>query len=239
MKKIPLIAAALAGALLATAAVAGARPAASKPVDITVWHAQTDSAQKTIHALVAKFNKTHPGIVVHDELGSNGDEMVQKLQAVIGSDNYPDIAYVYGSDVPNVSQSSKVVDISKDIKATRLRLEQPLPGGSQHGDGRLEDRRLPGRDRQPGRRLQQEAAQGRRRRAAQGELDVGRLPRDGQEAHEREQGHLRHGLPDLGQRGHGLAALADDLAAGRRGAEQATTRRRCSPERRGRRRCSC
>ena len=56
--------------------------------------------------------------MVHDELGSNGDEMVQKLQAVIGSDAYPDIAYVYGSDVPNVSQSSKVVDISKDIKAT-------------------------------------------------------------------------------------------------------------------------
>ena len=43
--------------------------------------------------------------------------MVQKLQAVIGSDDYPDIAYVYGSDVPNVSQSSKVVDISKDIQA--------------------------------------------------------------------------------------------------------------------------
>ena len=87
MKKIPLIAAALAAALLATAVAASARPAASKPVDITVWHAQTDSAQKTFHALVAKFNKTHPDIRVNDQLGSNGDEMVQKLQAVIGSDD--------------------------------------------------------------------------------------------------------------------------------------------------------
>ena len=57
---------------------------------------------------------------MRDQLGSNGDSMVQKLQAVIGSDNYPDIAYVYGSDVPNVSQSSKVVDITKDIKATKF-----------------------------------------------------------------------------------------------------------------------
>ena len=55
---------------------------------------------------------------MRDQLGSNGDSMTQKLAAVIGSDNYPDIAYVYGSDVPAVAQSNKVVDITKDIKAT-------------------------------------------------------------------------------------------------------------------------
>jgi multiple sugar transport system substrate-binding protein len=118
VKKTPLVVAAIAAAVLVTASVAGARPAASKAVEITIWHAQTNESQTALHALVGQFNKSHPGIVVHDELGSNGDEMVQKLQAVIGSDAYPDIAYVYGSDVPNVSQSSKVVDISKDIKAT-------------------------------------------------------------------------------------------------------------------------
>ena len=119
MKKTTLIAAAIAAAVLATATSAGARPAADKPVEITFWHAQTDEAQVTIHKLVGQFNKTHPGIVVRDQLGSNGDSMVQKLQAVIGSDAYPDIAYVYGSDVPNVAQSSKVVDITDDIKATK------------------------------------------------------------------------------------------------------------------------
>ena len=80
---------------------------------------------------MGQFNKTHPGIVVHDELGSDGDEMVQKLQAVIGSDDYPDIAYVYGSDVPNVSQSSKVVDISKDIKATGFDWNSLYPAGRE------------------------------------------------------------------------------------------------------------
>ena len=132
MKKTPLVVAAIAAAVLATASGAGARPAAShKSVDITIWHAQTDSAGKTIHKLAVQFNKTHPGIVVHDELGSNGDEMVQKLQAVIGSDNYPDIAYVYGSDVPNVSQSSKVVDISKDIKAAGFSWTSLYPAGRE------------------------------------------------------------------------------------------------------------
>jgi multiple sugar transport system substrate-binding protein len=120
VKKTTLIAAAIAAAVLATATSAGARPAADKPVEITFWHAQTDEAQATIHKLVGQFNKTHPGIVVRDQLGSDGDGMVQKLQAVIGSDAYPDIAYVYGSDVPNVSQSDKVVDITKDIAATKF-----------------------------------------------------------------------------------------------------------------------
>lgn len=118
MKKIPLMSAALAAVALVTAVSAGAKPAAEKPVEVVFWHAQTDSAQKTLHKLVVQFNKTHPGIVVRDQLGSNGDSMVQKLQAVIGSGNYPDVAYVYGSDVPNVAQSNKVVDITDDIKAT-------------------------------------------------------------------------------------------------------------------------
>jgi multiple sugar transport system substrate-binding protein len=121
MKKTPLVVAAIAAAVLVTAASAGARQATSRnAVEITIWHAQTDEAQKAIHKLVGQFNKSHPGIVVRDQLGSNGDSMVQKLQAVIGSDNYPDIAYVYGSDVPNVAQSSKVVDIAGDIKATKF-----------------------------------------------------------------------------------------------------------------------
>ena len=173
MKKIPLIVAAIAVAALVAASSAGARPAADKPVEITLWHAQADAAQKAIHKLVGQFNKSHPGIVVHDQLGSGGDEMVQKLQAVIGSDDYPDIAYVYGSDVPNVSQSNKVVDISKDIKATRLRVEQPVSGGPRDGDRRLEGRRLPGRDRQPRGRLQHEDPQGSRRRAARSRTGPG------------------------------------------------------------------
>jgi multiple sugar transport system substrate-binding protein len=131
VKKTPLIVAAIVAAALLAASTAGARPSASKTVDITLWHAQTDAAQKAIHKLVGQFNKTHPGIVVHDELGSNGDEMVQKLQAVIGSPDYPDIAYVYGSDVPNVSQSSKVVDISQDIKSTGFPWNSLYPAGRE------------------------------------------------------------------------------------------------------------
>src|ERR1700704_7175753 len=84
-----------------------------------------------MHRLVGQFNRSHPDIVVRDQLGSNGDSMVQKLQAVIGSDNYPDIPYVYGSDVPNVSQSSKVVDISKDVKATGFAWNSLYPAGRE------------------------------------------------------------------------------------------------------------
>ena len=165
MKKTPLVVAAIAAAVLVTAAC-GARQATSKGGRGRDWHAQRDEAQKAMHKLVGQFNKSHPGIVVRDQLGSNGDSMVQKLQAVIGSDNYPDIAYVYGSDVPNVAQSSKVVDIAGTSRR-RVRVEQPVRGRPRDGHRQGQGRRLPRGDRQPRRRLQHEDAQGGRRRAAE------------------------------------------------------------------------
>ena len=130
MKKTPLVVAAIAAAVLVTASAAGARPAASHTtVDITIWHAQTDSAGKTIHKLAVQFNKTHPGIVVHDELGSNGDEMVQKLQAVIGSDELPRhrVRVRLGrAERVAVEQGRRHLE---GRQGGRLQLEQPLPGG--------------------------------------------------------------------------------------------------------------
>ncbi len=184
------------------------------------WHAQADAAQKTIHTLAAQFNKTHPGIVVHDQLGSNGDEMVQKLQAVIGSDNYPDIAYVYGSDVPNVSQSNKVVDISKDIKATGFAWNSLYPAGRQTATVGSKVVGFPAVIDNLAvvynTKILKAAG------VAPPKPDwtwsdyralAKKLTNPGKDI-------VGTGYPDLGQRGHGLAALADDLAAGRRGARQ-------------------
>ena len=158
--------------------------------------------------------------MVHDQLGSNGDEMVQKLQAVIGSDNYPDIAYVYGSDVPNVSQSSKVVDISKDIKATGFAWNSLYPAGRETATVGSKIVGFPAVIDNLAVVYNTKILKAAGVAPPEAELDLERLPRAGQEAHEPGQGHLRHRLSDLGQRGHDLAPLADDLAAGRRRARQ-------------------
>ena len=215
MKKTTLIVAALAAAVLATARRPAPAGRLDKPVEITFWHAQTDWRRRPSTRSSGSSTRRIRASSVHDQLGSNGDGMVQKLQAVIGSDAYPDIAYVYGSDVPNVSQSNKVVDITKDIKATGFDWNSLYQAGRETA---TVDAKFVGFPAVIDNlavvyntKLLKAAGVARRRP----DWTWTDYRAHGQEAHECEQGHLRHRLPDLGQRGHGLAALADDLAAGR------------------------
>ena len=106
-----VIAVGLAIAALATT-TAQARPHAT---EITMWSGQTDTAQKTLKALAAEYGKLHPGVSVRVELGAPTDNMRTKLQAALSGDSYPDIAYVYGSELPDVAQAEQVADITKDI----------------------------------------------------------------------------------------------------------------------------
>lgn len=91
-------------------AVAGAKP--SKPVTITVWHSNVDEAQKKMEALAAQFTKENPDITVKAVQGAPADDMLTKLSTVLGTDSYPDIAYVFGTDAPSLARSTKTVDLT-------------------------------------------------------------------------------------------------------------------------------
>ena len=55
--------------------------------------------------MIDEFNKTHPDVVVSkDSGGVNSDRMLQKVTAGLQADNYPDIAYIYGSDLANLAR---------------------------------------------------------------------------------------------------------------------------------------
>ena len=119
LKKIPLIAAALAAVALVTAASAGASPAGRRARRGRLL-ARPDrfGAEGDPRARRASSTRRIRASSCATSSARTATRWCRSSQAVIGSDNYPDIAYVYGSDVPNVAQSSKVVDITKDIKAT-------------------------------------------------------------------------------------------------------------------------
>lgn len=89
--------------------------AADGPVTITVWHANVDTAAKSMEDLAAKFHAENPDITVQVEQGSQGDQMLTKLTTVLGTDSYPDIAYVFGTDTPALSRSDKVVDLTAAV----------------------------------------------------------------------------------------------------------------------------
>lgn len=109
-------------ALLGAAALAACAPdpgADGGPVTIELWHGQNDTGRETIERLVADFHRTHPHIRVDTGGGVLSDAMLQKVLAALASGSYPDVAYIFGSDLANVARSPKVVDMTDALTADR------------------------------------------------------------------------------------------------------------------------
>ncbi|MGW0877483.1 ABC transporter substrate-binding protein [Streptomyces sp. NPDC002740] len=111
------------GTGLATAAAAGLTPsgcaagsadgvAADGTVTIEMWHGQTDTGKKALESLVASFMRGHPRIRVELGGGVLADAMLQKVTAALAAGSYPDIAYIFGSDLASVARSPQVVDLT-------------------------------------------------------------------------------------------------------------------------------
>ena len=121
----------LAGALVLAAALAVAGCGGSddetsgdtgsssgEPVEITFWHGQTQGVAVLLQQMIDEFNKTHPDIVVSkDSGGVNSDRMLQKVTAGLQADNYPDIAYIYGSDLANLAGGDQLANLTDAIDA--------------------------------------------------------------------------------------------------------------------------
>jgi multiple sugar transport system substrate-binding protein len=85
--------------------------------EITMWHGQNDIAGKVLGQLAADFNKTHSDIKVNATTGGvAADAMRQKVTTALASGAYPDIAYIFGSDLANLARSDKVLDLTDDVK---------------------------------------------------------------------------------------------------------------------------
>ncbi|WP_234538795.1 ABC transporter substrate-binding protein [Streptomyces shenzhenensis] len=116
-----------AGAALATAAAAGLSAAgcaagggdgvsADGTVTIEMWHGQTDTGRKAVESLVASFMRSHPRIRVELGGGVLADAMLQKVTAALAAGSYPDIAYIFGSDLASVARSPQVVDLTDTVR---------------------------------------------------------------------------------------------------------------------------
>ena len=82
-------------------------------VTVELWHGQADTARKALESLVAEFNRGHPTIRVDTSGGGViADAMLQKVTAALAAGSYPDIAYVFGSDLASIARSPRVVDLT-------------------------------------------------------------------------------------------------------------------------------
>jgi multiple sugar transport system substrate-binding protein len=85
-------------------------------VTVDLWHGQVDTGKKAIDALVKEFNQTHPKIkVVGGGGGVTADSMLQKVTAGLAAGSYPDIAYIFGSDLASMTRSPQVADLTSAV----------------------------------------------------------------------------------------------------------------------------
>jgi multiple sugar transport system substrate-binding protein len=115
------------GAGLAVAATAGLTTSgcaadeddgvgADGTVTIEMWHGQTDTGKKVLESLAGSFMSSHPRIRVELGGGVLADAMLQKVTAALAAGSYPDIAYVFGSDLAGVAHSPQVVDLTDTVE---------------------------------------------------------------------------------------------------------------------------
>ncbi|MEV5965821.1 ABC transporter substrate-binding protein [Kribbella sp. NPDC051952] len=94
---------------------AGADP--NGVVTLDLWHGQVDLGKAAIDALIKKFNDSHPQIkVVGGGGGVTADSMLQKVTAGLAAGSFPDIAYIFGSDLASLTKSPKVADLTDALK---------------------------------------------------------------------------------------------------------------------------
>jgi multiple sugar transport system substrate-binding protein len=108
-------------ALSAGATLAGCgtdSAATGGPVTINFWHGQNDASAPVVEDLVADFERSHRNIRVDMSGGVLSDAMLQKVLAALAAGSYPDVAYIFGSDLANIARSPKVVDMSDAIGDT-------------------------------------------------------------------------------------------------------------------------
>jgi multiple sugar transport system substrate-binding protein len=86
-------------------------------VTLEMWHGQTDTRKKALEELVTSFERSHPKIKV--KLGGDvlADSMLQKVTAGLTAGSYPDIAYIYGSDLASIAMCPQVVDLSDTVRS--------------------------------------------------------------------------------------------------------------------------
>ena len=112
------LAVAAAAGLTASGCAAGTDDggAADGTATIEMWHGQTDTGKKALENLVASFERSHPKIKVKLGGGVLADAMLQKVTAGLAAGSYPDIAYIFGSDLASIAVSPQVVDLTDTVR---------------------------------------------------------------------------------------------------------------------------
>jgi multiple sugar transport system substrate-binding protein len=103
----------------------GGSSSSSGKIELSFWDGQTQKAHKVVEELVAEWNRAHPDVQVSTNSGGvTADTMLPKVTAGLQAGSYPDIAYIFGSDIANLAKSEKLLDLTEATEDGELEWEK-------------------------------------------------------------------------------------------------------------------
>lgn len=95
----------------------GSSSGSGEQVEIEWWHGQNARVAKVLDEMIDEFEESHPNIKVSkDSGGVNSDRMLQKVTAGIQAGDYPDIAYIFGSDLATFAQGEQLANLQEPVE---------------------------------------------------------------------------------------------------------------------------
>src|SRR6185503_15456071 len=111
--------------LLLTAFLPGCFRRSDDRVPLTIWSAPKGVEERGFKRLIARFEREHPTIQVHNL----GGLQEQKLLRAIVAGAPPDLAYIYGtSDVGPLAANGALTNLDGYYRSSGLQDDQFLPG---------------------------------------------------------------------------------------------------------------
>ncbi len=85
---------------------------------VTLWHGDVDVERAALESMAAQYNGANPPWKVQTVFSGNSDYALQKLLTAMAGGKAPDMMYQYGSSLPNLARSPKIVTIGDLIAKT-------------------------------------------------------------------------------------------------------------------------
>jgi multiple sugar transport system substrate-binding protein len=108
--------------------------AAAGPADLTMWIGYTPPPPEnqsfeynSIKRMVDEFNKQNPNISI-DLQYVNSDFALQKATVALQGGKAPDISYQYGTNMPQLAQTPKLVDLTQKVQEAGFSWNDFFPG---------------------------------------------------------------------------------------------------------------
>jgi len=105
----------------------GATGDGGDPVELTMWMGNTPPPPESealaflsLQAIVDEFNAEHEGAIHVSMQYVNSDNALQKATVALQGGEQPDISYQYGTNMPQLAQSPKLVDLTDRVNAAEF-----------------------------------------------------------------------------------------------------------------------